>query len=430
MSLRDKLAKLRAAFLDVDAELGNERALDMWSAEMQLDDILIEQNYGWVRDILMEGEQVFAISANNGHLYKTPFTVDNNTVNAGPTAEVVHNYQEVDRSFKVYKERQADGSERYRYAGIACTAVLNRVGEIDSTELFDSFLERIESGEAEYPLLDLYHTGQSFTLGRADTLVRDGVVYYESGLFDDNDIARAFAEHIMAAADTETPWGFSIAYMPDAAETMVVGGFEVPVFTRGTHMFTSLLAESDAAALFTNVQVRNNSNMASEKITQLLNSVLGTERAAAELAKIDQVNRSVSENNLVHRNNEETGGGDDAPADDAGSLNIDDDDMAALAAEVKDELAGDFAEKSEVETLAADLAASQERAAKLEAAAEKRETEMAQLRSRLDALEGQADENQSTLGTQRSGGAKRKINRTRSSAPAGTPEQPAKVDFI
>ena len=91
---------------------------------------------------------------------------------------------------------------------IAASAVVNKVGAIDSTILFDNFIRH--AGETnEYPVLDFFHEGERVRFGVADWLKRDGALYLASGTFDDTELARG------AVAGLETQpdyWGGSIAY--------------------------------------------------------------------------------------------------------------------------------------------------------------------------------------------------------------------------
>src|SRR6185503_16507019 len=106
------------------------------------------------------------ITRNDGKLYKVPVTVDaDSQVTLGEEQLVVMDFKPVTaRSLTV--QRQADGQVRW-FAMPACTAVLNRVGEIDSRALFDSFVDHIERGGA-YPELDFFHLGERLILGKAD----------------------------------------------------------------------------------------------------------------------------------------------------------------------------------------------------------------------------------------------------------------------
>jgi hypothetical protein len=105
--------------------------------------------------------------------------------------------------------RQSNGE--VRWFARAATAVLNRVGEIDSTLLFDSFIERAEQ-HGEYPEFQFFHLGESFGIGRADLVAREGAVYLVTGLFYDTVLAEAAVATL--EQDNDNFWGISIGYEP------------------------------------------------------------------------------------------------------------------------------------------------------------------------------------------------------------------------
>lgn len=59
--------------------------------------------------------------------------------------------------------RQADG--RWRWFSISATSVLNRVGEIDSRELFDNFIRRFPEQNTK-PFRTFYHKGEAARMVR------------------------------------------------------------------------------------------------------------------------------------------------------------------------------------------------------------------------------------------------------------------------
>ena len=140
---------------------------------------------------------------------------------------------------------------------IAGTAIINRVGEIDSTKLYDDMIRRADE-TGFYPKLDFYHLGgidPQFEFGQFDYLSRDGVVYVGSGLFDDGHPLTRATERALKR-DGET-WGASIEYYRPqnrGVEYVDLGnGLEIAAYTEGLNTRISLLPEDAAAAWFTSM---------------------------------------------------------------------------------------------------------------------------------------------------------------------------------
>lgn len=151
-----------------------------------------------------------------------------------------------DNKFSVYRSK----NDEMRWLAIASVAVLNRVGEIDSRELFDSFIDFAER-TGIYPNLTVYHLGDGSEIGEADFLARDNFVYIASGTFHNNEVGRKFYRALQNRDD----WGNSIEFF---APNSHVENFEfegttiqVPVYKRGINTSITLVQEADAASVFT-----------------------------------------------------------------------------------------------------------------------------------------------------------------------------------
>jgi hypothetical protein len=193
--------------------------------------------------------------------------------------------------------RQADG--RIRGVGIVATSVLNRVGEIDSRALFDSFVDHWKESGAN-PILEFYHLGETSRLGEIDYLARADNVYINSWLFDDTPAGRAAADSLERESDY---WGFSIGYLPTCDPEMiaVANGVAIPVYTRGIQRETSIVAEKRAANLFT-MPVTGVERMNKDIKADLLKLMGGDEALTNEAeALIDTRNRAIDEQGLVTR---------------------------------------------------------------------------------------------------------------------------------
>lgn len=212
-------------------------------------------------DLYMDENEIFAIvTLADGKLYKMPIKVDaDNKITSEPLVQVAMEFGETSRTLSITREKS--GKVRW-FAFPACTAVLNRSGEIDSTSLFDSFVEHANK-TGHYPELDFYHMGEKVVLGKADWIARDGVAYCASGYFYDTPEANAA---IRAISEEPEFWGLSIAYLPTAQPTTLrtLEGIAIPVYTRGINRFISLLPEKSAASIMTSITkevTRMNSDM-------------------------------------------------------------------------------------------------------------------------------------------------------------------------
>lgn len=191
--------------------------------------------------------------------------------------------------------RQADG--KYRWAGVAATAVINRDGMIDSRALFDSFIERIEK-TGEYPLYDVLHLGDDCVIGKCDFVMRDGAVYFASGTFNDDEFSQACAREL---ARNPEYWGHSISFLSGKPSEVDIYGISIPVFDAGINSFISVVPRDRAASLFTGVAVQQErGNMTEEQFTQLV-KLVGREMADKKRTELDQLNRTIEEAGLILR---------------------------------------------------------------------------------------------------------------------------------
>lgn len=245
----------------------------------------------YVLDVYLNDKGSFAlVTKSDGKLYKVPVTVDkSNLITLGDFVEVFMEALPVTgREVKV--ARQADGEFRW-FAMPACTAVVNRSGEIDSTQLFDSFIAHIMR-TGEYPELDFYHMGESILLGKADFVFRDGVAYCATGTFYDSDIARAA---IKALEEDKDYWGLSIAYTPTSEPTTIRSdeGVTIPVYNSGVNRFISLLPEKDAASILTAITQKEVVSRMNEKVLEAIRKLTGNdEKLVGDYQmKLDTINK-------------------------------------------------------------------------------------------------------------------------------------------
>lgn len=331
--------KVREAWINVLTAIGiiPENATDLYQlvappqSENKLRAMAIDriysQVYAQLRDreewaypmsIYLDNGQIFCTVAQSGMIFQVPISIANDSVALGDWIRVEETFTPVvEQSFRV--RRQKDG--RYRWTAIAGTTVLNRVGEIDSAELFDSFIEHAER-TGEYPRLDFYHLGienpAMWEFGTADFLARDGVCYIASGLFDeDHPLAKATVQSCLKG---ELNWGNSVEFYATVKQELIAVSPEikVPVYKRGRNSRISLVLEEDAAGLFTQYVLSQEVTRAmDEKTREKLELLYGKDSPELQAfldqfgAQVDGVNRTVKDKNLVHRSADAQAEGED-----------------------------------------------------------------------------------------------------------------------
>jgi len=253
----------------------------------------------YVLDVYLNDKGAFAlVTKSDGKLYKVPVTVDkSNAITLGDFVEVFMEALPV-TGRQVNVMRTASGEMRW-FAMPACTAVVNRSGEIDSTQLFDSFIEHIVR-TGEYPELDFYHMGESILLGKADYVFRDGVAYCATGTFYDTDIARAAFK---ALEEDKDYWGLSIAYNPTSEPTQIRSeeGVTIPVYNSGINRYISLLPEKDAASILTAISRKEVVNRMNATVLEALRKLAGNDDGLVKSyeMKLDTINTRAK--NMISR---------------------------------------------------------------------------------------------------------------------------------
>ena len=305
-------------------------------------DQLMQQLYEWSYEetgrpyfttLYLDRDNLYALFNQKGALFRAAVDLDRDgqTVIIGELESVIHEFTPITRS-GFFTVRQADGKTRFFM--IAGTAIINRIGEIDSTKLYDDMIRRAEESSF-YPTLDFYHLGEvdnEFEFGQFDYLGREGVVYVGSGLFYEGHPLAIATER--AIQENPEAWGASIEYFrPENRGIEYVqlgGGLEVAAYTEGLNTRISVLPESDAACWFTGVTTETR-EMTDKKL-KALRALFGDNEEGfnAFLKKIGHVNREVEEKNLIHRQageekkTETTTQADDAQTTDAPTLELDD----------------------------------------------------------------------------------------------------------
>lgn len=292
----------------------SQRSVMFDQAAQQIQDwSYAEPGRPWISSFYLEKGALYGLFNDRGMLYRGKIDLDSDgqTVTIGTLEEVKHEFVPVVRSVtpaSFVTIREADN--RIRFFMTAGTAIVNRVGEIDSTKLYDDMIRRAEES-GFYPTLDFWHLGEldrSFEFGQFDFLARDGAVYLGSGLlYENHPLAEAA---VTATRENPDYWGASIEYVRPATrgyEIIVLGDWEIPVYTEGLNTRISLLPEYAAASWFTSYSVEER-NVDPKKLEALKKLFGNNEQAFRDyLASIEGVNKEVRDKNLVTRSTEAAG---------------------------------------------------------------------------------------------------------------------------
>ena len=279
----DAIQQLYAKIRDAFAPFLQQRTMALGRVYQQVDAALYDQagdEWPWLLDLYLDDGAMYALTAAGGLLYRYPVTVSGETVTLGERQQVTEVHQPVGRG-GIRVHRQADGL--YRFTLIAATAVLNRVGEIDSRELFANFVRRAEE-TGDYPVYQFYHQGDRLRIGQVDFLAVDDAVYLASGLYDDEAENRLAGAARRRAQDESDYWGNSIGYNPigDADMIEVARGVRVPVFRDGVNVEISMLPEQEAAAWFTALRATSQEVRMNQKTKEALERLLADDPDALE----------------------------------------------------------------------------------------------------------------------------------------------------
>jgi len=306
--LRNLNMDIAAETEEVDRAISFMRIREqLWEA-LDASDEVNERGWAYPIDVYVgdNGVDLFSIVTQGGKLYQVPLTFTDENLSLGEWLQVTEVFEPVSQTKNRYTiRRQKDG--KYRWLFVAATSVINRVGEIDSTSLFDSFVEdAAETGD--YPRVDFYHLGSSdpekWEFGTADYLARDGCCYIATGLFDEgHPLAKAA---IRAYEEQPDVWGCSIEfYAIGEPEILVMDPkVQVPVYKEGKNTRISIVKEVDAAGLFTRVAnvTEENVRMKRDIMAVLEEFFADDEEGLQKFAEgVDNVNRTIKADGLVHR---------------------------------------------------------------------------------------------------------------------------------
>jgi hypothetical protein len=301
----DILSLLQTEFAAIMAKVrGESKRATPYQAIYQTVQGLLEAampgQFPMLMDLYDDNGSLYCIASAGGKVYRAPVIL---TTDVNGTMTVVGALMEVPlfaaRAGRMSIVRQADGA--VRWFAIAATSVMNRVSEIDSRALFDSFVAHAEK-TGDYPVLRFYHT-TGLDFGTADYLAREGYAYLASGVLNmQHPIAQAFVDAIEQGRGT---WGCSIGFLADeAAMTEVTAGIRIPVYHKGINREISVLPESDAASWYTAIGAEV--SRMNERTRKALAELAGESpemkaKIEAFIATVDTTNVTIEERGLITR---------------------------------------------------------------------------------------------------------------------------------
>lgn len=306
-SMRKKKKLLDKLLSVIREEIPNvERASGLRSLYDQLWSLLSENKEtrnAWPIDIYYDAGKLYAIVAKKGLLYRTELTIDNGEMAIGDLKRVEIKHVPVKTRTRVFRDK---ATGRARWVSISNTAVLNREAQIDTRDLFDSFVEHAQE-TGEYPYRTFFHQGEKFRTGQCDFMAREKNVFITSGIYDeDNFLADAEIKALERDGDY---WGESIGFYPSEDPEMVeiAADVRVPCYRDGVIEEISTLPESRASAHFTLTRVATMEvKRMRDDVEKALRKLIGSDEDTDEfIESVDMTNRSIEEDDLVTRETDE-----------------------------------------------------------------------------------------------------------------------------
>jgi predicted transcriptional regulator len=248
----------------------------------------------WFIDLYLSQDKVLLLYNQEGKLYTIAIAEDpEGGIVLGDPLEVIVKEHTPSR---LSVTRQADG--QYRWFAIACSAVVDKQGEIDSKALFDDFVNRWQAGE---PFVLRFFHDSRLDLGVGDWLAREDNLLLASGRIDDSELGKAFVE---ASTAKRGEWGTSIGFyaMAEPEILRTEEGIEIPIYKQGKLMEVSILPEQDACAFYTRITAELKERTMDERKRKALIDLFGDEALAdGFIATVDETNRTIVEAGLLTR---------------------------------------------------------------------------------------------------------------------------------
>lgn len=262
----------------------------------------------WLSDVYFDSGSLYVlISTSTGRLLRANLTVSGDSVSMGTPVPVTEMHIPSAENRVVTRVFETENG-RFRWLSISNVAIMNRVGELDSTALFDSFIAHAnETGE--YPYRTFWHQGEVMRTGQADFLARDGFCYITSGLYDeDNELALI---EIAALQNNPEGWGESIGFESTALPSLlrVADDVNIPFYIQGINREISTCPEVMAASWFTTpmtMEVNRMNEGVKKGLQQLMADARVTDEDATALlghfeGAVDRVNTHAQQPGVIAR---------------------------------------------------------------------------------------------------------------------------------
>lgn len=186
-----------------------------------------------------EEENYYFIVANEGSLYKIYYSIEDERF-----------YFSVPESIDFRINKVVRENNKLLFYGIAGAATLNRMGEIDTIELYDNLVKRFKKGKE----VNFYHTKhEKFILGEVLALERYKEFLVVVGEIDCTTPLGQYAERAIESNE----WGFSIEFYPLKYETERIAGTQILKFIDGIFDGIAILLSKDAASYKTKLKGTN-----------------------------------------------------------------------------------------------------------------------------------------------------------------------------
>lgn len=219
-------------------------AIDEWIDGLR--GLFVNDEYAIIRDLYIEDDgSISARVISGGAIYRIVIGIESGEASIGTPQRV----QFASSSISV---RDNNDGGLARWAGIASSAILNRVGQIDSRELYDNMIRRFNTSLEKIALINYGHD-KKMVVGTVDYIARDEYVLVASGLFFDTAFGRAAAAEVRENPDR---YGLSIEYIPIEDDNEVFGDVPITVARDGVFDGAAILRKDKAAAHFTSIKTR------------------------------------------------------------------------------------------------------------------------------------------------------------------------------
>lgn len=258
-------------------------------------------DYAYIHEHMFKDNAQYVICSSNGKLYRIDLSFEGDKIVLSEPEPVKVQYvptEEEERQNRFFVKRSG---EKLLFMSISCAAVLNRIGCIDSRELFDSIEEEYKNRKHK-GYLTYYHMGETFNFGEINGCFRYGNFLITYGTINEETVLGSVAEERLA----ESGWGVSIGFLSlEKPLKQRFGEAEIEIYTKGKLIEVSVLREKDAASYFTNIEGRN-MGVNRKNAKELLLSFTGgkmEEEVEELLNDADVRERRIAEDGLITREN-------------------------------------------------------------------------------------------------------------------------------